>query len=81
MLGHTFHTMVLATRWPYIAHTAVDFHILGSIAPTDCNPPAERITHCTSGSRDGLWYVCAAEGKVLAISIRELKQATMRSEK
>lgn len=73
--------MVLATHSPYIAHTVVDFHILGSIVPIDCNPPAERITHCTSDSRDGLYCICAAEGKLLAISIRELKQAIMRSEK
>lgn len=64
MLGHTFHTMVLATHSPYIAHTVVDFHILGSIDPTDCNPPKERTVLNTSGSRGELRSFQSATGKI-----------------
>lgn len=64
MPGHTFHMTVLAIHQPYIAHTVVDFHILGSIDPTDCNPPKERRILNISGSRGELCSFQGAKGKI-----------------
>lgn len=71
--GRTFRMTVLATRWPCTARTAGDFRILGSTAPTDCNPPKERRILSPSGSRGGLCSFAAARGNTFDCQSRWLR--------